>query len=39
MVHWRTVGTTLAISALLTFAALGGGFHWRLANALAGSLG
>jgi len=28
MLHWRTVGTTLAITALVAFAAIGGGFHW-----------
>lgn len=28
MLHWRTVGMTLAITALLALAAIGGGFHW-----------
>jgi hypothetical protein len=33
MLHWRTVGTTLAITALLALAAIGGGLHWGAKHA------
>lgn len=37
MLHWRTVGTTLAITALVAFSAIGGGFHWRVMESVLGS--
>ncbi len=37
MLHWKVKGTTLLIVALTAFAAVGGGFHWRMMSAMVGS--